>query len=105
MKSDISRRSLIKGMAAMAPALLPVAAATQSAEKPWYLGSGMPQESASTPKICLPVDLRSGITDEAIRGLVQIGVYHAFSTGPALPWTVEQLQPHFDKLEAGGIAQ
>jgi mannonate dehydratase len=105
-KTEISRRSLIKGMAttALAPALLPVAAAAQSEKKPWWLGDGMPQESAGTPKIALPINLRDGPTEESIRGLVEIGVCHAFSGGPALPWSVSQLQPWVDKLKAGGIA-
>ena len=85
--SAISRRSLIKGMAttALAPALLQGSASAQSEKRPWWLGDGMPQESAGTPKIALPVNLQGGVTEEAIRGLVEIGVYHAFSNGPALP--------------------
>ena len=53
MTSGISRRGILKGMAttALAPALLPIATAAQSEGKPWWLGDGMPQESAGTPKI------------------------------------------------------
>ncbi len=104
--SAISRRSLIKGMAttALAPALLQGSASAQSEKRPWWLGDGMPQESAGTPKIALPVNLQGGVTEEAIRGLVEIGVYHAFSNGPALPWSVSMLQPWVDKLKTGGIA-
>jgi mannonate dehydratase len=104
MISGISRRSLIKGMAttALAPALLQARA--QSEKKPWWLGDGLPQESAGTPKIALPISLQGGVTEEAIRGLVEIGVYHAFSGGPAMPWSVSTLQPWVDKLKAGGIA-
>jgi mannonate dehydratase len=92
---------------ALAPAILPAAPA-QSGEKPWWLGDGMPQESASTPKIACAINLGGGVlgggvTDEAIRAVVQLGVYHVLSGGPAIPWTAGQLQPMVDKLKAGGV--
>jgi len=103
MKSDISRRNLIKGMAtaALAPALLPASA--QSEQKPWWLGDGMPQEGVQTPKIACAINLRDGVTEEAIRGVVELGVYHVLSGGPPLPWTVSTLQPLVDKLKASGV--
>jgi mannonate dehydratase len=106
MTTGISRRGILKGMAttALAPALLPVGAAAQSGKKPWWLGDGMPQEGAGTPKIAGAISLRDGVTDEAIRGVVQIGVYHVLSNGPALPWTASELQPIVDKLKACGVA-
>ncbi len=106
MTTGISRRGILKGMAttALAPALLPVGAAAQSGKKPWWLGDGMPQEGAGTPKIAGAISLRDGVTDEAIRGVVQIGVYHVLSNGPALPWTASALQPIVDKLKACGVA-
>ncbi len=111
----ISRRNLIKGLSATALAseVLPKVAmaqaepsppSDQSGKKPWWLGNGMPQESASTPKIADAISLRDGVTDDAIRGVVQIGVYHVLSGGPRIPWTVDQLQPIVDKLKAGGVA-
>jgi len=105
-KSSLSRRALLKGIAAAAaaPAWLPAAAAAQSEPKPWWLGSGMPQESATTPKIALPINLTKGPSEEEMRGLVQIGVYHTFSGGPAIPWRAEELRVWVDKLEAGGLA-
>ncbi len=63
----------------------------------------MPQESATTPKISSGIDVHNGVTDEAIRNLVQIGVYHVLSGGPPIPWTASQLQPIVDKLKAGGV--
>jgi mannonate dehydratase len=95
----------MKGMAAaaLAPAMMPPAGAAQPQEKPWWLGDGMPQEGAATPKIALGINLHDGVTDEAIRNVVEIGVYHVFSGGPALPWSVSQLQPWVDKLKAGGV--
>ena len=104
MRSAISRRSLLKGMAAatLAPAFLPAAAAQQE-KKPWWLGDGMPQEGPVTPKIALGINLHDGVTEEAIRNVVEIGVYHVFSGGPALPWSASQLQPWVDKLKAGGV--
>ena len=105
LRSDISRRSLIKGLAttALAPALLRVAASAQSQEKPWWLGDGMPQEGADTPKIACAINLADGVTDAATRSVVQLGVYHALSGGPALPWTAGELQPMVDKLKASGV--
>jgi mannonate dehydratase len=105
MRSEFSRRSLIKGVGAavLAPALHPAAATAQQEKKPWWLGDGMPQESSGTPKIACAIDLRGGPTDEAIRSVVQIGVYHVLSGGPPIPWTVSQLQPVIDKLKAGGV--
>ena len=98
MKSDVSRRRLIKGIAstALAPVLLPISAGAQSQEKPWWLGDGMPQESSGTPKIACAIALHEGVTEEAIRGVVEIGVYHVLSGGPGLPWEVGQLQPLVD---------
>ena len=106
MKSGFSRRSLIKGIAttALAPAISPIASAAEPQKKPWWLGNGMPQESAGTPKIACGIDLRNGVTDEAIRRVVQIGVYHVLSNGPAIPWESSKLQPWVDKLKAGGVA-
>ena len=98
MSFVISRRNLIKGLSATALAseVLPKVTMAQAAQseqaeqpgkKPWWLGNGMPQESATTPKIADAISLRDGVTDEAIRGVVQIGVYHVLSGGPRMPWT------------------
>lgn len=105
LKSEISRRTLIKGLAttAVAPALLRVTASAQSQGKPWWLGDGMPQEGADTPKIACVIDLAGGITEAAIRSVVQLGVYHVLSGGPALPWTASELHPLVDKLKANGV--
>ena len=105
MKSNISRRALLKRLTAstVASAFLPFAAEGQADKKPWWLGDGMPQESVDTPKIACAIDLSDGITDEAIRGVVQIGVRHVLSGGPALPWTTGQLQPLVDKLRSSGV--
>jgi mannonate dehydratase len=105
MNSCITRRSLIKGMAttALAPALMPGAASAWSEVKPWWLGDGMPQESAGTPKIACAINLRDGITEEAIRSVVQMGVYHVLSGGPALPWSASELRAMVDKLKASGV--
>jgi mannonate dehydratase len=107
--SLLSRRQLIyhllqgMGTAALSPAFAPIAGFAQQEKKPWWLGDGMPQESARTPKIASAIDLRGGVTDEAIRSVVQLGVHHVLAGGPAIPWTVEQLQPIVDKLKSGGV--
>lgn len=105
MKTRFSRRNLIKGIAAtaIAPALLPITADAQANKKPWWLGNGMPQEGPDTPKIACGISLRDGVTDAAIRGAVEIGVYHVLSGGPAMPWEASQLQPIVDKLKKGGV--
>jgi mannonate dehydratase len=105
MDLKFSRRNFLKSASAvsLAPALMPVAAAAQE-KKPWWLGNGMPQESAGTPKIACAISLADGVTDEAIRGVVQLGVYHVLSGGPQMPWTVAELQPMVDKLKGGGVA-
>jgi len=104
MRSMLSRRNLIKAMGAAAVTpMLPLRTAAEKDEpQPWWLGNGMPQESAATPKIACGIDVYN-VTDEAIRSVVQIGVYHVLSGGPAIPWTVNQLQPIVDKLKAGGV--
>jgi mannonate dehydratase len=103
MSSQFSRRNIIKGLAATA--LTPSLAHgwAQAGDKPWWLGTGMPQEGPDTPKLATAISLRGGVTDQAIRGVVQLGVYHVLSGGPAIPWTVEELQPIVDKLKPGGL--
>jgi mannonate dehydratase len=105
MSSQFSRRSIIKGFAATAlmPSLSHGWGQTQTGEKPWWLGTGMPQEGPDTPKLATAILVRDGVTDEAIRKVTQLGVYHVLSNGPALPWTAEELQPNVDKLKAGGL--
>lgn len=100
--SILSRRNLIKGMGAAALAPIP-RTFSQASVKPWWLGNGMPQESARTPKIACAIDLHSGVTDEAIRSVVQLGVYHVLSGGPPIPWTASQLQPIVEELKAGDV--
>jgi mannonate dehydratase len=91
------------GAATLASFVRPLALAAQEKSKPWWLGDGMPQEGPGTPKIACAIDLRDGVTDEAIRSVVQLGVYHVLSGGPPIPWSVSQLQPLIDKLKAGGV--
>lgn len=103
--STFSRRNLIKAMgaASVAPVMSHLSSQAQSTPKPWWMGNGLPQESAATPKIACAIDIGSGVSDNAIRNVLQIGVYHVLSGGPQIPWTVSQLQPIFHKLKAAGI--
>jgi len=114
MNSYFSRRNLIKGLAAtaLAPSLVEGRTQAQAGGQPWWLGNGMPQEGPGTPKIAMGISIGAapngqtvtdGLTDEAIRRVVQIGVYHVLSNGPKIPWTAEQLQPIVDKLKGGGV--
>jgi mannonate dehydratase len=75
----------------------------QQDARPWWLGDGMPQESAATPKIACAIDLGNGVTTEAIRSVVQIGVTHVLSGGPTIPWTAGQLQPIVNRLKTAGV--
>ena len=63
----------------------------------------MPQEGPDTPKIASSIDLNAADLDHEARGLVQIGVYHALSAGPKIPWTMEGLKPIYDKLKSNGV--
>lgn len=63
----------------------------------------MPQESAETPKIACPINLHN-VTEKDIRRVRQIGVTHALSGGPRMPWKEEELRAVVEKLKAGGIS-
>lgn len=128
MGSELSRRNLIRGMAssALLPAFLSGKSADgQHAGPPpdkresteeivaqvpdpkrgsWWLGHGMPQEGAGTPKIAAPIYARPG-TDLtlAIRRVKQLGVTHVLAGGPRIPWTVGDLQPLVEQLRAHGM--
>lgn len=106
MKNEVSRRGLLKGIAATAAAqaMMPFSARAQDQKKPWWLGNGMPQEGPDTPHIAMAIGTRNGgPTEQDIRSVLQIGVTHALAGGPQIPWTVEELQPIVDKCKAGGI--
>lgn len=105
MAPEHSRRNFLLGIGAavIAPALSPWVVAAQAEKKPWWLGDGLAQESADTPKIATAIDLSGGVTDEAIRSVLQLGVSHVLSGGPPIPWTVRQLQPIVDRLKTHGI--
>ena len=104
MKSCLSRRGVLRGIAsaAIAQAFLPLAAKAQE-KHPWWLGNGMPQEGPDTPKIATAIALRGGPTAEAMRMVLQVGVTHVLSGGPRIPWTVEELQPIVNTLKSNGI--
>ncbi|HEV2133435.1 MAG TPA: mannonate dehydratase [Terracidiphilus sp.] len=105
MTLDLSRRNFLvrMGSATVASVLSPWSITAHCEEKPWWLGDGMPQESAATPKIACPIDLSGGITGDAIRSVKQLGVTHVLAGGPRIPWTVSQLQPLVDRLKSHGI--
>jgi mannonate dehydratase len=102
---DPSRRNLLisMGAALMSQALSPWTASAQSTKTPWWVGDGLPQESPDTPKIACGIDLHSGVTDQAMRSVLQLGVSHVLSGGPPIPWTENQLQPIVEKLKTNGI--
>jgi mannonate dehydratase len=104
-RSAVSRRGLLKGLVAAAalPSLGQHAASTERENRPWWLGDGLPQESSLTPKIACAIDLRDGVTDEAIRSTLQVGVRHVLSGGPPIPWSVSSLQPITERLKQAGV--
>jgi mannonate dehydratase len=108
MNVHLSRRNFLRaaGAATLVPSIASVlpSAAAQSEKDPRWLGSGMPQEGPATPKISCALSLAGGVTDEAIRAVLQLGVRHVLSGGPPIPWTAEQLQPLVDRLKTSGIA-
>ncbi len=102
MNSELSRRSLVKTVAAASvfPASLKASAA---GDAKWTPGAGMPQEGPNTPKIGCPINIRD-IDEAAMRRVKQIGVNHVLSGGPRIPWEEAQLQQFVDKLKQGGLA-
>ena len=91
------------GVAALAGVLRPLAAAGAGREETVVAGRRHAAGERNTPKIACAIDLSNGVTDEAIRSVVQLGVTHVLSGGPAIPWTVGELQPLMDRLKAAGV--
>lgn len=100
MKAGINRRKLLAA-AAVSP-LIPLARGGGDDVQ------GLELDDRDLPKICLEVGgglLAAGKTDEAgIRRVRQLGVTHALTGGPKIPWTFEQIQTMREKLKAGGIS-
>ncbi|HET6205951.1 MAG TPA: hypothetical protein VFD98_04030, partial [Terracidiphilus sp.] len=105
MKSFLTRRNLVRGAGAavLARVVAPWAATAQQEKRPWWLGDGMLQESANTPKIACAIDVHNGPSDEEIRRVVQLGVCHVLSGGPEMPWSVSELRSRVAKLEPAGL--
>ena len=101
MTSSLSRRGLIKGVAAGSLAAL-AAHSPVEANETWKQGPGMPSEGPDTPKIGAPVNGRD-LSDHAIRAVRQLGVEYVLMGGGPMPWSPEQLSPIIDKLKAGGL--
>lgn len=98
IKSDFSRRNVLRAAGALALAPGPVPAA----EIP-----GPRVEGPNTPKICLEMGaggLSAGNVDDAgIRRIKQIGVDYVLSGGPRIPWDEAHLRALIEKLKSGGI--
>ncbi len=105
MTSFLTRRELVRGAGAavLERVMAPWVATAQQEKKPWWLGDGMPQESADTPKIACAIDVHNGPPDEEIRRVVQLGVYHVLAGGPEMPWSVSELQSPIAKLRMAGV--
>ncbi len=100
MAIDATRRDLLRSAASLLalPALMGAAPGKGQYEP----GPGMQAESADTPKIAAPINLKD-LSPEALRQVKQLGVDHVLSGGPPMPWTAEQLRSINDKLNAGGL--
>ena len=98
--SRLSRRSLVEAVASIPFSQALARAAAQ--ETPWKPGPGMPEESARTPKLCAPVNLRA-LDDAAMRRIRQIGVTHVLSSGPSMPWQAGELQALIARLKQRGL--
>jgi mannonate dehydratase len=100
MSADITRRSIIQTAAGSALASVPPASAAAI--------PGPRQEGPDTPKIALEAGLHSlsaGTLDEAgMRRIKQLGVNHALSGGPRMPWTEQQIRGLMDRCKAGGVS-
>jgi mannonate dehydratase len=98
MPVHISRRELIGAAGASA-----LSAQVYNGPMP-----GARAERNDTPKICLEMG-RGGLaagdfTEAGIRRVRQLGVEHALSGGPRVPWTEESLHAMIDPLKSGGIS-
>ena len=79
------------------------------ASSPGTAAAAMPAprfEGPDTPKICLAiVDGGGGPTEEtSARRIKQLGVDHALSGGPPIPWDEARLRERMDRLKANGVA-
>ena len=98
MRSNLSRRRALQavGAAAMASSL------AESAPL-----KDLDVDRPGLPKICLEMGtggLAAGRLDDAgMRRVRQLGVTHALTGGPRIPWQEDQLRSLVDKLKAGGI--
>ena len=98
MKSDVSRRTMLKaaGAGALASAV-PGGAAAQSRFA----------EREDTPKIYLEMgrySLAAGNMDEAgFRRIRQLGVDHVLSGGPQIPWSETDLRTMITRLKESGL--
>ncbi|MCC6393993.1 MAG: twin-arginine translocation signal domain-containing protein, partial [Bryobacterales bacterium] len=98
MKSNVSRRNVLKGSGAALLAAAPAA------------GAGIPgprMEGPDTPKICLEMGTggvtAGAFTEAGIRRVRQLGVNYALTVGPPIPWREADLRARIDQLKAGGI--
>jgi mannonate dehydratase len=99
MKNEFSRRKAVGALAAIA---LPL---KSTATEPGQLG--LPQETAATPKLCLPVFEGGGTPDRpderGMRRVSQLGVTHVIMVGPSIPWEESEIRARMDLLKRGGL--
>lgn len=99
MKTSVSRRNLLRGLAAAGL----VSGAAGGADIP-----DLHLEAPGIPKLCLEVGaggLAAGRIDEAgMRRIKQLGINHVLAGGPRIPWQEAELRSFMDTLRSGGLA-
>ena len=106
MRSDISRRGLIKGMAttALAPALLPAAGCgTITARSHGGLATACRRKAQTRPRLPAPSTSPTALPTRPFAAWCSSASITCSAGGPALPWTASELQPMVDKLKASGV--
>jgi mannonate dehydratase len=97
MRTDLSRREVLKGIAAsgIAASLRVRSAGAEPAF------TRMPAEAPDTPKICL--GYWSPADEAGMRRVKQIGVDHVLTGGPRIPWTEVDVRARMDQFKGGGL--
>jgi mannonate dehydratase len=99
MKNEFSRRKAVGALVAVA------LQSKSTAREPGQLG--LPQETAATPKLCLPAFEGGGTPnrpdERGMRRVSQLGVTHVIMVGPPIPWEESEIRARMDLLKRGGL--
>ena len=99
MKNEFSRRKAVGALAVIA--LQSRSTATEAGQL------GLPQETAVTPKLCLPAFEGGGTAnrpdERGMRRVSQLGVTHVIMVGPPILWEESEIRARMDLLKRGGL--